>query len=286
MLSPDMAVKLRSAILGELTSHHHRDILTQRTRLAAIENDALPTPDQLFDAAALCIKTAHTCVWSMDIWNAAIRDADKVFTECKISLESTGGPGNHLWLFQGVHGPSLGGVDDGFTGTREMSLDAIWVSVTREQMCATFFFIPTHDWRLDGIVTHYPRMYGYIREGERTIGPYCSVVAALYFLGLKITDMSDYRPRNKGQLRRLRREGHEISDIRVVTLRKRDSIKPKGSDPIPVDWSCRWIVAGHWRKQWYPSSQEHKPIYIEPFVKGPDSKPLRMPREVIYAVTR
>jgi hypothetical protein len=36
----------------------------------------------------------------------------------------------------------------------------------------------------------------------------------------------------------------------------------------------RWVVRGHWRKQWYPSRNDHLPIWISPHVKGPDGAPL------------
>jgi len=53
----------------------------------------------------------------------------------------------------------------------------------------------------------------------------------------------------------------------------------------PVDWSCRWIVRGHWRDQWYPSIRRNQPIWITPYIKGPEDKPLRNP-ERLFAVVR
>ena len=37
--------------------------------------------------------------------------------------------------------------------------------------------------------------------------------------------------------------------------------------------SYRYPVRGHWREQWYPSVQSHKPIWIDEHVRGPDSAP-------------
>ena len=37
--------------------------------------------------------------------------------------------------------------------------------------------------------------------------------------------------------------------------------------------SYRYPVRGHWREQWYPSVQSHKPIWIDEHVRGPDSTP-------------
>lgn len=36
----------------------------------------------------------------------------------------------------------------------------------------------------------------------------------------------------------------------------------------------RWIVRGHWRNQYYPSRNDHRPIWIDPHLAGPDDKPL------------
>jgi hypothetical protein len=52
-----------------------------------------------------------------------------------------------------------------------------------------------------------------------------------------------------------------------------------------VEWSHRWIVRGHWRQQWYPSQQEHRVLWIPPYIKGPDDQPLIV-RPAVYTVAR
>lgn len=78
-----------------------------------------------------------------------------------------------------------------------------------------------------------------------------------------------------------------LPEINTVTLRRawRDDDKPKG-DGEPREWSCQWIVGGHWRNQWYPSKAEWKPKYIAPYLKGDPDKPLREPKGPVYCVTR
>lgn len=53
-----------------------------------------------------------------------------------------------------------------------------------------------------------------------------------------------------------------------------------------IEWSHRWIVSGHWRNQWYPSSGTHELTYILPYVKGPDDKPLRISTAEVFVVNR
>jgi hypothetical protein len=75
------------------------------------------------------------------------------------------------------------------------------------------------------------------------------------------------------------------SDVKVIQLRRLESqTRPSGVTVEPVDWSCRWIVNGHWRNQ--PYKDERKLIYIMPFVKGPTDKPLRVPTHTVYHVNR
>lgn len=75
-----------------------------------------------------------------------------------------------------------------------------------------------------------------------------------------------------------------IPDVRVVQLRPRGVARDDGdekTDGHRVPWSHRWLVRGHWRRQWYPSRREHRPLWIAPYVKGPGDKPLRVRRTVV-----
>lgn len=78
-------------------------------------------------------------------------------------------------------------------------------------------------------------------------------------------------------------------DIRVVTLRRsttRASAVPEGlTEEEGREWSHRWMVSGHWRNQWYKREQVHRPIWIEPYVKGPEDKPLVI-KDTLYDVKR
>jgi hypothetical protein len=35
-----------------------------------------------------------------------------------------------------------------------------------------------------------------------------------------------------------------------------------------------WVVRGHWRRQWFPSRGEHRPLWIHAHLAGPDGAPL------------
>lgn len=74
--------------------------------------------------------------------------------------------------------------------------------------------------------------------------------------------------------------------VSVVELRRKASTATVSGDPRVVEWSCQWMVSGHWRQQWYPSLGCHQPIWVLPYVKGPESAPLKPPRAKVFAVVR
>lgn len=110
--------------------------------------------------------------------------------------------------------------------------------------------------------------------------------AALTFMGQGLVVPREQAP-DRGSRRRWARSGiaHEPL-LRVVELRRR---RPEGTSAHredPVEWSSRWLVRGHWRQQWCPGSQSHRPVWITPYVKGPDGKPLKTPSATVFAVVR
>lgn len=51
-----------------------------------------------------------------------------------------------------------------------------------------------------------------------------------------------------------------------------------------VDWAWQWAVRGHWREQ--PTKEGVKLIWIHPYIKGPEDKPLKPDAGRVFAVTR
>jgi hypothetical protein len=74
-------------------------------------------------------------------------------------------------------------------------------------------------------------------------------------------------------------------DIVYVTLRRARQ-KPGGGDSDPeFEYSHRFMVSGHWRHQWYPSKGEHHLIWVDPFIKGPEDRPLII-KDRVWKVVR
>lgn len=75
------------------------------------------------------------------------------------------------------------------------------------------------------------------------------------------------------QRREMRRIAFPERETLVVRLR-RERHGETADEHGPANYSHRFIVSGHWRNQWYPKAEEHRQIWISPYVKGDESLPL------------
>lgn len=76
------------------------------------------------------------------------------------------------------------------------------------------------------------------------------------------------------------------TEVQVVRLRTIERQNAAQSEAEAIEWTCRWMVRGHWTQQWYPSEGKHKTIWIMPYVKGPENKPFRAPLPPVGSVVR
>lgn len=102
-----------------------------------------------------------------------------------------------------------------------------------------------------------------------------AVMSTWLLMGQRISKVeTEQLPR---QLRRqYERAGKPEPLVRSVTLRRAtNASRPDADGQGPTrEYHHTWIVSGHWRNAWYPSREEHKPIYIASYVKGPEGAPL------------
>jgi hypothetical protein len=77
--------------------------------------------------------------------------------------------------------------------------------------------------------------------------------------------------------------------INVVTLRRlhHHAIR-SGQDKTTdvIEWKWSWIVRGFWRMQYYPSQGVHKPKWIDTYLKGDLTKPLKPSGLKLFAARR
>jgi len=116
-------------------------------------------------------------------------------------------------------------------------------------------------------------------EGD-TVPPPDLVRGFIYSLFHLATQQSVKEQPISRQLRRRHERNGDVPKVSVVSLKKRRRRLPSGRT-VEVAYDHRWMVRGHWRNQWYPAYEAHKPIWIQPHVKGPDDMPLVMKEKVI-----
>jgi hypothetical protein len=109
------------------------------------------------------------------------------------------------------------------------------------------------------------------------------LLACWRLTGQTVTEVVDDRL-TRQQRRQLERKNVPARQVTVVRLRRRGAA---GSDEKSVLWSHRWVVRGHWRQQ--PCKDENgewttRPVFIHPYIKGPDTAPLLVRRRVNHLV--
>lgn len=95
--------------------------------------------------------------------------------------------------------------------------------------------------------------------------------AAWLLMQQPLAQLEDVRA-DRHARKRLMRAGHEPGTVRVIRLRRPSS--PSAGSGTDREYHHQWIVRGHWRQQWYPSREVHRPVWIAPHVKGPEGAPL------------
>lgn len=71
--------------------------------------------------------------------------------------------------------------------------------------------------------------------------------------------------------RHAQRHGYTPTPVRLIDLRGGHGSNTGTSDR---EYRHQWIVRGHWRQQWYPTREVHRPVWIVPHAKGPADAPL------------
>ena len=90
---------------------------------------------------------------------------------------------------------------------------------------------------------------------------------------------------DRNQRRLAKSYGVKEPEVVVVRLRREASEtgEPTGEE---ANYSHRFIVSGHWRNQPYPKEGIYRQIWISPYVKGPEDKPLIVRPRRVYTWDR
>jgi hypothetical protein len=116
-----------------------------------------------------------------------------------------------------------------------------------------------------------------------------SLVASTFTLVNQRITVTDRTRTERGTRRRLHKIGWDRDpSIRVVKLRRTAyEFDQRDANQKSVEWSCQWVVSGHWRQQPVgPGRTDRRPTFILPYVKGDPTKVLKAPAERVFVVIR
>jgi hypothetical protein len=85
--------------------------------------------------------------------------------------------------------------------------------------------------------------------------------------------------------RRAARTAIHFRTVRIVHLRASEHRSCESMGQSSFEYSCRFLVRGHWRNQWHPSDGSHRPKWVVPHWKGPADAPVKIP-QIVFAVDR
>lgn len=289
-LSPATALKVRDNILACVQAHPKllSDACDNR-----IYNPGLAAEMLFF------LSQADVVIWRGDIWNVAQAGAGEAFAGLRVEPEDFP-PKPQFWLMD-VHIPSL---DD-------PEVLSVW-EIPSFFCFHAFFLFPKIE---RGVLKLYPVLnYGpnheagipredlirYIDAGGdpmafRLVHPLqpgeppekvgIGVLAALRFMETEFVENEQATlPRAIRRGAELGRRG-KLPGVRVVTLRRSSREKEEADGEGGREYSCQWFVGAHWRKP-SPRMKEQRPVFVRPYVKGPQDKPVKPPRERVYDVCR
>jgi len=127
----------------------------------------------------------------------------------------------------------------------------------------------------------------FVEEGVMCPPSLTVIFAMNRFMHSKIITLDEVNSNHRQRKDNRNRGVTDTNPVRVISLRRRERPTHENSgDATSVDWSCQWLVSGHWRKLHQPRKWDGEQfVYIQPYVKGPEDKPLRVSKP-IYSVNR
>jgi hypothetical protein len=117
-----------------------------------------------------------------------------------------------------------------------------------------------------------------------------ALVVTWLLMGQTLATSAEVEP-TRASLKFIRRlDPGLLATTRYVQLRHRSTVPEAraaadGATPGRT-YQHRWYVRGHWRNAWYPSRQDHRPVWIDPHLKGPDGAPILDPTKLVSVLKR
>jgi hypothetical protein len=125
----------------------------------------------------------------------------------------------------------------------------------------------------------YVPSYGGGMDADAKVALERTILATWLLMGQTLVRSEQLTAPRAARRRIAREDPHLDPTVRYIDLRRARTEPVERSDiteprSATREYRHRWIVRGHWRNQWYPSRNDHRPIWIDPHVAGPEDKPL------------
>lgn len=112
----------------------------------------------------------------------------------------------------------------------------------------------------------------HVRGGRETAPTFYYAMQTCWLLMQQTLAVETTVEPDRAARKRLKRAGREPGAVRVIELRRPQG--GGGAGDGDRDYHHRWVVRGHWRQQWFPKREVHRPVWIAPHIKGPEGAPL------------
>ncbi|MEH1031617.1 hypothetical protein V6W11_28095 [Micromonospora profundi] len=110
--------------------------------------------------------------------------------------------------------------------------------------------------------------------------PAAALVATWLLIAQQTADVTTARV-DKAVAKTYARTNRPVPELRIVRIRGRRTIPGPDGEPVPGSQersqTSRFWVSGHWRNQAHgPGRSLRRPVYIHPFLRGPDDAPIKL----------
>jgi hypothetical protein len=130
------------------------------------------------------------------------------------------------------------------------------------------------------------------QESDAALGPVKNIMTVWFMMQQTITETVRETFSEKNA-RRWNKKGVKDPSVRVIALRRR-TLNQSGKDGLDSDreranreYRHRWYVKGHWKMQPYgPKRSLRRPLYVHPYIAGPEDKPLLDKKSKVYKLSR
>lgn len=115
------------------------------------------------------------------------------------------------------------------------------------------------------------------------------ILAGMVWMNQKVVAVTEEPVERHARKRYNRVVSAPLDRMKVVNLRRMETPDQETTEPSGErrEYSCRFPVDGFMRNQACgPKFSQRRLTYVHPFIKGPDDKPLRIPKSKVYVVNR